>query len=102
MWIGRLFGLDTLWTDATEIVVSVGIALLLGFIAIFFSNTDTLHRFARFLRLTRETSYSSEWYSAFHHNTDCYVVLHLHGQRRLYGWPEEWPSRPDQGHFRIV
>ena len=33
---------------------------------------------------------------------DCYVVLHLHGQRRLYGWPEEWPSRPDEGHFRIA
>ena len=102
LWIGRLFGKETLWTDATGIVVSVGIALLLGFIAVFFSNTDTLHRFVRFLRLTRETSYSSEWYSAFHHNADCYVVLHLQGQRRLYGWPEEWPSRPDQGHFRIA
>ena len=30
------------------------------------------------------------------------VVLHLQGQRRLYGWPEEWPSCPDQGHFRIA
>ena len=102
LWIGRLLGHETLWTDQTAIVVAVGIALILGFIAVFFSNTDTLHRFVRFLRLTRETSYSSEWYSAFHHNPDCYVVLHLQGQRRLYGWPEEWPSRPDQGHFRIA
>ena len=23
-------------------------------------------------------------------------------RRRLYGWPEEWPSRPEQGHFRII
>ena len=80
----------------------MGMALVLGFVAVFFSNTDTLHGFVRFLRLTREASYSSEWYSAFHHNPDCYVVLHLQGQRRLYGWPEEWPSRPDQGHFRIA
>ena len=102
LWIGRLFGWETLWTDATGIVVSVGIALVLGFIAVFFSNTDILHRFVRLLGLTKETSYPSEWYSAFHHNPDCYVVLHLQGQRRLYGWPVEWPSRPDQGHFRIA
>ena len=26
----------------------------------------------------------------------------MKGQRRLYGWPEEWPSHPDEGHFRIA
>ena len=26
----------------------------------------------------------------------------MKGQRRLFGWPEEWPSRPDEGHFRIA
>lgn len=102
LWVGRILGHETLWGEESEIAVSVGIALMLGLIAVYFSNTDTLHRFIRFLRLTKETSYPSEWYSAFHHNPDCYVVLHLQGQRRLYGWPEEWPSRPDQGHFRIA
>ena len=102
LWIGRLQGQEALWGEGSEILVSVGIALILGLIAVYFSNTDTLHRFVRFLRLTRETSYPSEWYSAFHHNSDCYVVLHLQGQRRLYGWPEEWPSRPGQGHFRVA
>ena len=89
LWIGWQLRHEILWGDATGIVVSVGIALVLGTVAVFFSNTDALHRFVRFLRLTKETSYSSEWYSAFHHNPDCYVVLHLQGQRRLYGWPEE-------------
>ena len=102
LWIGRIQGREALWGEEYEIVVSVSIALILGLVAVYFSNTDTLHRFVRFLRLTKETSYPSEWYSAFHHNPDCYVVLHLQGQRRLYGWPEEWPSRPDQGHFRIA
>ena len=102
LWIGRVLGHDVLWGDKSEIMISVGIALILGLIAVYFSNTDTLHAFVRFLRLTKETSYPSEWYSAFHHNPDCYVVLHLQGQRRLYGWPEEWPSRPDEGHFRIA
>ena len=101
-WIGRLLRHDAQWREESEIMVSVGIALILGLIAVYLSNTDTLHRFVRFLRLTKETSYPSEWYSAFHHNPDCYVVLHLQGQRRLYGWPEEWPSRPAEGHFRIT
>ena len=102
LWIGRALGHGDLWGEESEIMVSVGIALILGLIGVYFSTTDTFHRFVRFLRLTKETSYPSEWYSAFHHNPDCYVVLHLQGQRRLYGWPEEWPSRPDEGHFRIA
>ena len=30
LWVGRMFGRETLWTGATGIVVSVGIALVLG------------------------------------------------------------------------
>ena len=102
LWIGRLLGHDAQWREEFEIMVSVGIASILGLIAVYLSNTDTLHRFMRFLRLTKETSHPSELYSAFHDNPDCYVVLHLQGQRRLYGWPEEWPSRSAEGHFRII
>ena len=51
--------------------------------------------------ITKETSYPSEWYSAFSRLSDCYVVLHLNGRRRLYGWPSEWPSSPKEGHFFI-
>ena len=89
--VGSLAGVAPLWTGESEIVV-----------AVYVSNHDTLLRFLRWIGLTRETSYPSEWYSAFARNPDCYVVLHLKGERRLYGWPEEWPSRPDQGHFRIA
>ena len=28
-----------------------------------------------------------------------YVVLHLRGGKRLYGWPVLWPNRHDSGHF---
>ncbi len=31
-----------------------------------------------------------------------YVVLHLKDERRLYGWPIEWPSLHDRGHFLLV
>lgn len=29
------------------------------------------------------------------------MVLHLPGERRLYGWPREWPSSPNKGHFAM-
>lgn len=84
-----------------EILLSVPAAVVLALIAVRVSNNDTIHRILRRYRVTRETSYPSEWYSAFARHDDCYVVLHMTGQRRLYGWPEEWPKHPDQGHFRI-
>ena len=83
--------------------LSVSVAILLGLGASFFSNTDALHWILRRLRFTRETSYPSEWYSTFARYGDrCYLVLHLQGERRLYGFAEEWPSNPKEGHFRIA
>ena len=100
--VGSLAGVAPLWTGESEIVVAVLVAVAVAVVAVYASNHDTLLRFLRWIGLTRETSYPSEWYSAFARNPDCYVVLHLKGERRLYGWPEEWPSRPDQGHFRMA
>lgn len=90
------------WTKNYEFVSSVVVAIVLGFVATVVTNTDFLHSLLRQLKITKETSYPSEWYSAFSRHNDCYVVLHLNGERRLYGWPEEWPSRPEEGHFRIA
>ena len=28
-----------------------------------------------------------------------YLVLHLTGERRLYGWAVEWPNTPEHVHF---
>ena len=90
------------WTKNWELLVSVLVAVLLGSATSCLLNRDTLHRILRRLGVTRETSYPSEWYSAFSRHCDCYVTLHLKGERHLYGWPEEWPNRPDEGHFRIA
>jgi hypothetical protein len=88
------------WTDETQLVWSVVIAILLGLLVAHLANTDKLHSHLRNLGITHQTSYSSEWYGAFSQNRG-YVVLHLAGQRRLYGWPEEWPSTSNQGHFVV-
>lgn len=85
-----------------EITLTVFVAIVLGLFASYISNRDSVHGILRYVGVTKETSYPSEWYSAFSRHHDCYVVLHLVGQRRIYGWPEEWPSRPDEGHFRIA
>ena len=82
-------------------VLAVLISVLLALMTVYWSNHDTMHGILRRLGITKETSYPSEWYSTFWRLNDCYVVLHLKGERRLYGWPEEWPSQPDRGHFRI-
>ena len=84
-----------------EFILSVLVAVILGLVASYVSNRDSLHRILRRFGVTRETSHPSAWYSAFSRQPACYVVLHLKGQRRLYGWPEEWPNCPDEGHFRI-
>ena len=90
------------WINNWEPIVSILVAVILALIASHASNRDSAHRILRRLGFTRETSHPSEWYSAFSRHDDCYVVLHLKGQRRLYGWPEEWPSHPEEGHFRIA
>ena len=89
------------WNEAWRLVFSTLVAIGLGFLSVYFLNKDILHRYLRCIGITRENSYPSQWYSAFDRHADCYLILHLKGERRLYGWPTEWPSRPDEGHFLI-
>jgi len=97
-WAGKAVMTIGKWTSETQLVWAVIVAILLGLVVARLANTDWLHSRLRKLGITLQTSYSSEWYGALCQNRG-YVVLHLVGERRLYGWPEEWPSAPDQGHF---
>lgn len=97
-----MLGTGSTWPETLEIIVPTLSAVAFALIVVYASNNDTLHGVFRRFRFTRETSYSSEWYSSFAENPNCYIVLHLKDRRRLYGWSEEWPSRPGQGHFRII
>ena len=100
VWLGNRWW--TLPQDQTSVLASgVGAGLLLGVLLAAAANHDLLHAALRRLRITRQNSLPSEWYSAFaRHNS--YIVLHLSGERRLYGWPEEWPSSPEKGHFHMA
>ena len=90
-------GADAPWDP----VWPVAIAVIIAFIVVVIVNYDLAHSLLRRLRVTRETAYPSPWYSSFFRHNG-YVVLHMTGQRRLFGWAEEWPSDPAQGHFRIT
>lgn len=90
-------------TPAWKPLLPLLVAVALGLGAAVLSNTDFLHRLLRRAHLTRETSFPSEWYSTFARMGDSHwIVLHLAGERRLYGYAKEWPSNPERGHFRIT
>lgn len=101
--IGVEFAWGT-WTEEVALTWSVGLAFMVGVGLAFGANNDLPHRWLRRkrpgLRLTTNTAGPSEWYGAFAGNRR-YVVLHLSDGRRLFGWPTEWPDRPDRGHFVI-
>lgn len=89
------------WTENVRLVWSLINAVVLGVLMAWISNRDKLHAILRRAGITDQTSHPSEWYGAMCMNKG-YVVLHLMGNRRLYGWPQEWPSTPDKGHFAMA
>ena len=97
--LGGLFSLG-IWTDDAQTVVSIIIACLFGLEIARLANTSSLQKLLGKLRFTSRTSFPCEWYSAFSREKR-WVVLNLKGQRRLFGWPYEWPDSPDKGHFII-
>lgn len=88
------------WNENTSFVLSMFVAVFLGFVFSACANTSFLHQKVLPDCITTRTSFPSEWFSAFIRDRR-YIYLHLKGGRRLYGWPTEWPDHPDEGHFVI-
>ena len=89
------------WTDNVAFVTSIIFAVLFGLLFSALANNNWLHALLQKLRITKEPSYPSEWFSALTENRR-YVVLHLTGSRRILGWPSEWPNYCDSGHFVLM
>jgi hypothetical protein len=91
-WIVGDWSLDVarLWSGGNAIILGVTFSVL--------ANRDWLHTLLRGMGITKRTSYPSEWFSAFNGDRR-YIILHLEGDRRLHGWPKEWPDGSDAGHF---
>jgi len=86
------------WDSAAKAAAPALTALIVGLTFAAAANSDLFHMAARWLMITKETSFPSQWFSAFTKNVT-YVVLQLNDERRLYGWPMEWPSDPHEGQF---
>jgi hypothetical protein len=96
-FVGNYWSLGV-WDNKTDLGWSTIDAFLLGLLFSYFANNDKFHKLLRKAKITRESSYPSEWFGAFLCNIT-FIVLHLQDERRLYGWPTEWPSEPSSGHF---
>ena len=89
------------WTENVSFTTSVVFAVFLGLFISVLANSNWFYPLLQKLRVTKNTSYPSEWFSALTENQR-YVVLHLTGSRRILGWPYEWPNHCDSGHFVLT
>ncbi|MBW1649789.1 MAG: hypothetical protein JRJ44_03745 [Deltaproteobacteria bacterium] len=90
------------WNTNSELIWSIIIAILLGLTFSYLINNDKIHKKLRKWGITKKTSYFSTWYGTFYDEEYItYIVLHFKDGKRLYGWPTEWPSDPEKGHFII-
>lgn len=89
------------WTKNSELVASLLTAVCLGVLAAYIVQSDLLHRLFRQLGVSSRSSQPSEWHGIFSKNL-LYVVVHMKDGRRLFGWPSEWPSDHERGHFFIT
>jgi hypothetical protein len=84
-----------------ELAASMLLALALGSLLAYLTNTDRVHKWLRTWGFTARTSHPSEWFCVFSEKV-AFVILHLKDGRRLYGWPKEWPIEPYRGQFYIM
>ncbi|HGS6999623.1 TPA: DUF6338 family protein [Klebsiella pneumoniae] len=99
---GKKFFVLGAWTSDTGLTWSYISAVAIGLIFSYAANTDRFHSLLRKLKLTKQTSYHCEWFGAFQARETSWVVLHLIDDKRIYGWPHEWPSDPTKGHFVLM
>lgn len=98
--IARILPFGT-WTEDVHFGWKVTAATAIGFIAVAVVQNNLFSWLPKRLRITSKTAYPSEWFSAFTRSKS-YIYLHLSGERRLWGWAEEWPDDPSTGHFVMM
>lgn len=88
------------WTEQTNLIASYLTAIFLGLFISIITNNDQFFIFLRRHGFTKRSSYPNEWSDVLN-KYPSYVVLHLDDGLRLYGWPDFWPSDPQNGQFFI-
>jgi hypothetical protein len=70
--IGNLFVIGE-WNPLSKTVCSIIIAVCIGLLWSYIYNNDRIHKFLRKLKITKKTSYPSEWYGTFN-ETKTFIV----------------------------
>ena len=119
LFVGKNIYAFSTWNSDVEFVWSILIAIITGLAVSWCINNDfplilfrkdgeqkskgifkILHKIFSKIKLTDKTLHPTEWYSAFK-DEPRYIVLHLTGERRLYGWTRQYPDDHRNGHFLI-
>ena len=99
-YIGNWYAIRP-WDANADLVASLTTGLALGLVGAYVVNKDNLHEFLRSKGISTRSSQPSEWCGILT-QVPLFCVLHFKDDRRLFGWPEVWPSDPDKGHFFMV
>lgn len=103
--VGKAYSFGQIYAN-TEEIISLVLAVFYGLLFSYLSNSDYIHRISRYLGISQEHSYVSELFYAFKSNPDKYIILNTKTDstfegRRIYGYPDEFPSKHSEGHFNI-
>ncbi|WP_432216940.1 DUF6338 family protein [Pseudomonas kribbensis] len=100
LWVGREgFSVGT-WDSKAETAWAFFASLVFGLLACCLSASGNLHGWLRSRNVTKQSSYPSQWFSAFA-KYDRVITLHLDDERRVLGWPVEWPPESSSGQFLL-
>ncbi|WP_085641246.1 MULTISPECIES: DUF6338 family protein [unclassified Pseudomonas] len=97
-WVGAWGFSVGKWDGGAQAFWAFAVSLVLGLFACCLATNDRLHRWLRSRNVTKQSSYPSEWFRAFV-QFDRLITLHLHDERRVLGWPVEWPPESSSGQF---
>jgi hypothetical protein len=98
LWVGAKGFSVGQWDARAETVWAFVVSITLGLLSCYLATNDQLHSWLRSRNVTKQTSYPSEWFSIFA-QPHRLVTLHLTDERRVFGWPVEWPPESNSGQF---
>ncbi|MGG2020228.1 DUF6338 family protein [Pseudomonas sp. S8] len=100
LWMGMKGVSVGIWDGKAQTSWAFFCSLVLGLLSCCLATNDKLHGWLRSRNVTKQSSYPSEWFCAFA-QLDRLITLHLHDERRVLGWPAEWPPESANGQFVI-
>jgi hypothetical protein len=87
---------EVLRANAPALASLLALAVVAGVLVGWLHNVDQPLGLLRRLRMTRQSSHSTVWQTAFYGHRG-WVVVHLASGDRIVGWPEQFSDTPEEG-----